>query len=306
VAGGLAAPSAEAADADADADATGAGRTPPSLPHHDEVVHVAGGRGFLGAAVVRALQRAGVGVSASGREGIAPDERPRITTLVWCAGSRAAELAALWGDHVEAPAAAMSALPALRAVIYTSSAEVYGTQPVPYPETAPRLGASAYARAKIYGEDTLTALCWPRGITLAIARPSVIYGPGQPPAMLLAQALAHLLRGEPLLVTAGAQTRDWLFVDDAAAALAALAVQRGHGVYNLGSGHERSVRGVLEQLAALVDADAAALIRWGALPYRDDETMRYALAIERARAELGWSPATTLEAGLAACVQAAR
>lgn len=272
----------------------------------DGHVHVAGGRGFLGTAVATALRRGGATVSVSGREGIADEDRPRITTLVWCAGNRDAELAALWRAHVAAPVAAVGELPALRAVVYVSSAEVYGVQPVPYPERAPRLGRSAYARAKLFGEDALAALCGQRDLALAIARPGVIYGPGQPPSLLIPEAIDHLLRGQPLATTGGAQTRDWIFIDDAAAAIAAMALRNARGSFNVGSGEERSVRALLEQLAALVGAEAAALVQWGARPYRDGETLRYALAIEQARAELGWAPTTTLEAGLAACVQAAR
>lgn len=275
--------------------------------------HVAGGRGFLGAAVVPALRSAGLTVSASGREGLPlPDERANVETLIWCAGGREGAPAALWQVHVEAACAAVSECPALRAVIYVSSGEVYGAQPVPYLEDAPRLGVSHYALSKIRGEDAISALCWHRGLDLTIVRPSLVYGPEQAAAMLLPSAIRAFLDGKPFPATAGEQTRDWIFVEDVAQAIATIATMAIRQpsprcqLYNLSSERERTVRGALALAAALVDDRAPSLIRWGALPYREHETMRYALSSVRARRELDWAPRISFEDGLAACIAATR
>lgn len=291
-----------------------------SAPRPRGAAHVVGGRGFLGSAIVRALARAGWRVSASGREGTASDEGTASPdeTLIWCAGERGGREGApeaLWHVHVEAACAAVSQRPALRALIYVSSGEVYGEQAVPFAEDAPLLGQSAYALAKRRGEDALTALCWQRGLALTIVRPSLIYGPAQAPAMLLPAALRALVAGAPFPTTAGAQTRDWIFVDDVAAAIAQIAAriaeppapeQGGLRIYNLASERERTVRSALTLAASLVGPGAVERIQWGALPYRPHETMRYVLSAARARRELDWAPRTSFEAGLAACVLAAR
>jgi nucleoside-diphosphate-sugar epimerase len=272
--------------------------------------HVAGGRGFLGAAVVRALRLAGRRVSVSGREGMPPrtadEASAEVETLIWCAGGREGAPAALWQVHVEAACAAVSGCPALRALIYVSSGEVYGAQAVPYLEEAPRLGVSHYALAKIRGEDALSALCSQRGIDLTIVRPSVIYGPAQLPPQLFPSAIERLLRGEALPVTSGEQTRDWIFVDDVAAAIAAVVHRRATGTFNVASDREVSVRHALTLLAEQLGGGAPAHIQWGALPYREHETMRYALDAARARAQLDWAPRVSLEEGMAVCVRAAR
>lgn len=287
-----------------------------SAPCPRGAAHVAGGRGFLGSAVVRALTSGGWRVSASGRQGAATaeDSAAADETLIWCAGERGGREGApeaLWHVHVEAACAAVSQRPALRALIYVSSGEVYGEQAVPFEEDAPLLGQSAYAMAKRGGEDALSALCWQRGLALTIVRPSLIYGPAQAPTMLLPAALRALVDGASFPTTAGAQTRDWIFVDDVAAAIAQLAAlpcpeRRGLRIYNLSSERERTVRSALSLAASLVGPGAAERLQWGALPYREHETMRYVLSAARARRELAWAPSTSFEAGLAACVQAAR
>lgn len=265
-------------------------------------VQVVGGRGFVGAAVVRALHGEGATVTVSGREPGSLD--PAAQILVWSAGSRAGEADELEEAHVHAPLAALAALPRVEAVVYLSSGEVYGAQAPPFDEAAPRLGTSAYARAKIRGEDAVERACADRGVRAVIVRPSVVYGPRQRPRQLLPHALEALRAGRPVALTAGEQTRDWIYVDDAARAVAALALGDHAGAFNVGSGQERTVRAALLELAQLLAAPAE-LLRFGALPYRPDEPMRYALSCERLRNEVGFRPRVPWRDGLARCLECA-
>lgn len=265
-------------------------------------VHVVGGRGFLGAAVVRALRCEGAAVTVSGR---APGQLDRAARLlVWSAGGRAGEAAELEEAHVQAPLAALAAMPRVEAVVYLSSGEIYGAQPPPFDERAPRLGTSAYARAKIRGEDALGGACAERGLRLVVVRPSVVYGAGQRPTQLLPQALEELRAGRALALTAGEQTRDWIHVDDVARAVATLALGPHCGAFNVGSGQERTVRAALAELAQLLAAPAE-LLRFGALPYRPDEPMRYALRCDRLQIEAGFRPRVEWREGLARCLEPA-
>lgn len=266
-------------------------------------VHVVGGQGFVGAAVVRALRAAGAAVSLSGRAGAPARHLADAEVLLWCAGGRGEDPEALLRSHAAAPVELLDATPAARAVVYVSSGEVYGSQEVPFDERAPCLGVTPYARAKRQGEELLRAACQRRGLTLAIARPAVIYGPGQRPGMLVPSAIAHLSRGQELAVTEGAQTRDFVYVEDVAAALTQLALAPRDDVFNLGTGQELRVRTLLELLADAIAPEARALLRWGQLPYRAQEQMRYALCSQRAARALGWRPMTELAQGLARCVR---
>jgi nucleoside-diphosphate-sugar epimerase len=224
-----------------------------------------GGKGFIANAAARALAAAGWTVEQFGREG----PRQGGDLLVWAAGRRAGDLEE---DHVRAPVRA--AKRATR-VVYLSSGEVYGAQTPPFSEDAPLLGDTPYARAKIAGEQALA------GAT--ILRPSVAWGPGQEhQPMLIPSLLRARARREVFRMTAGEQTRDFVHVDDVASAIVLVADQRNK-IFNAGTGIETRVIDVARALLPPELLDA------GAIPYRENEQMRYALESSRL-GSLGWSP----------------
>jgi nucleoside-diphosphate-sugar epimerase len=255
-------------------------------------VAVGGGRGFIGAAVCRALAAAGHDAIAFGREGAAAGG---ADVLVWAGGGREPDPAALRAVHVDAPVAAARVL-APRAIVYLSSAELYGGAPVPFREDGPIDPRTPYAQAKRDGELAIAAAA-PRVIVL---RPGVVYGPGQPERMLFAKVAAALAAGARVALSPGDQTRDFVWIDDVAALVARAALADAPaGVYNAGTGREVSVRDACLGIAAALGADRAALLDFGAQPYRAGEQMRYALDPARAAAALGWRATVSLEDGLA-------
>lgn len=249
-------------------------------------VLVAGGRGFIGAAAVRALTAAGHDVGV-----LEHDDDPAAVgaagwdALVWAAGARRATLDENRADHVTAPLAAVAATAGLTRVVYLSSGETYGAQDVPFREDAPLLGTSPYARAKIEGEQALTAACAPRALALTILRPAVVHGPGQRGPMFIPSLLAALAAGARFPMTAGAQTRDLVHVDDVARAIV-LALAGPPGTYNIASGVEVTLRDLALALAS--HHGRPDLLDVGALPYRPAEQMRYLLDPTRAAQALGW------------------
>lgn len=264
-------------------------------------VAVGGGRGFLGRAVVTALGRAGARALAFGREGLAEQTCPEVHALVWVGGGR--EGAELEEGHVAAPlrALAVAAARGARRAVYVSSGEVYGAQPVPFREEAARLGDTAYARAKIRGEDEFSAAAAGLGVAAVIVRPGVVYGPGQREGMLIPSLLATLGAGRRFACTAGAQTRDFVHVADVARVIARCAEDGAPpGVYNAGTGVETSVAAVVRLLAWR--AGRPELVDLGALPYRAGEVMRYALDPSRAREHLGVAAEVELARGLESLV----
>ena len=264
---------------------------------------VGGGGGFIGRRVCAA-------VAADDR----PTESPRwpvpfgregppevgCDALVWAAGGRSDDVAAMTEVHVAAPLRALLTLRPQR-LIYLSSAEVYGRIPAPFCEADAACPESVYGTAKQAGEVTLGVACEALRCALIVLRPTVVYGSGQSPTMLLPAALAALRAGRRFPATAGEQTRDFLHVDD----LAGLVVRcldddAPPGTYNAGSGRDRPVREALMLLAAAIGPDAARLLEFGALPTRPGEAMRYAVDTTRCEAVRGWQAAISLEAGLAA------
>jgi nucleoside-diphosphate-sugar epimerase len=136
-------------------------------------------------------------------------------------------------------------------------------------------------------------------------RPFGPYGPADAPDRLLPEVTRALLEGREIAVTAGEQVRDYLHVEDHAAAFVLAATHelpRTGEVYNVGSGEGVTVRALCEMVAAAVGAGALGRIRFGALPYRADEVWEMVADIGAARRDLGFSPRVPLREGLARTV----
>jgi dTDP-L-rhamnose 4-epimerase len=137
--------------------------------------------------------------------------------------------------------------------------------PAPTPEWKRPNLASVYALTKYVQEQmtlTVTAAYGMEGVALRLFN---VYGPGQalsnPYTGVLANFASRLANNKPPLVFEdGGQRRDFVHVDDVAEAFA-LALEHPKapgGVYNIGSGQDRSILQVAEMLAAAMNkADIA-------------------------------------------------
>jgi nucleoside-diphosphate-sugar epimerase len=135
-------------------------------------------------------------------------------------------------------------------------------------------------------------------LPVAIARPMMVYGPGQWDLVkVLPYVTVSLLGGTSPALGSGRRELDWIFVDDVVDGMLAIAETAAADgrVVDLGTGVLTSVRGVVERVAALVDSSAR--VRFGAVADRPLERP-CAARIEETRRLIGWSPHTTLDEGL--------
>jgi nucleoside-diphosphate-sugar epimerase len=129
------------------------------------------------------------------------------------------------------------------------------------------------------------------------------YGPGGQRKGLISSVATALLRGLPAPTTSGAQVRDFVYVDDVAAAFAALLQRDMRDPVNIGSGVGSKVRDVVDLLGRLTGRPE--LIEYGAMAEREDEPPSIVADVTRME-ELGWRPQVDLEDGLARTVAALR
>jgi nucleoside-diphosphate-sugar epimerase len=150
------------------------------------------------------------------------------------------------------------------------------------------------SKASLY----LTSAAWARntGASLAWARLFYQFGPGEDLRRLVPSVVTALLANRPVAVTTGLQVRDYLHVDDVAAAIAQLAISDATGPFNVGSGRPVRVRDLVSELEHQIGRPG--LILYGELPDTDDPPFICANS-RRLRAATGWQPSRTLEAGLA-------
>ncbi|MFN3387289.1 MAG: NAD-dependent epimerase/dehydratase family protein [Allosphingosinicella sp.] len=128
--------------------------------------------------------------------------------------------------------------------------------PVATPEWKRPDLASIYALGKYVQERTTLIMSEAYGMEGVCLRLFNVYGPGQalsnPYTGVLAIFASRLLNGQqPMIFEDGEQRRDFVYVGDVARAFAdALELPQAKGeVFNIGSGHDRSVTEVAQELA---------------------------------------------------------
>ena len=142
------------------------------------------------------------------------------------------------------------------------------------------------------------------GVSLAWGRVFFLYGPGEKPGRLVSDVVARLLRGEPVETTAGTQQRDFMHVEDVAAAFAALLMSDVQGPVNIATGEARSLARLLEEIAR--QTGGGALLRLGSRPMPANEPARLLAATQRLRDEVGFTPRFGLPDGIADVIDAWR
>jgi dTDP-glucose 4,6-dehydratase len=198
-------------------------------------------------------------------------------------------------------------------VVHVSTDEVFGslgptglfTEETPYRPNSP------YSASKAAADHLARAWCHTYKLPVVTTNCSNNYGPYQFPEKLIPLMIQNALAGKPLPVYGrGENVRDWLFVDDHAAALI-VALERGEPgeTYNIGGESERRNLDVVHAICELVDelAPNAAIGRRSALVKfvtdRPGHDLRYAIDTSKAKRELGWRPAETFESGLRKTVE---
>jgi nucleoside-diphosphate-sugar epimerase len=134
------------------------------------------------------------------------------------------------------------------------------------------------------------------GFELAWGRIFFVYGPGEPDGRLVPSVGKALLTGEPVPTTRGDQIRDFMHVQDVAAAFATLADSGVTGAVNVASGEPVAVKEVVNGLAEA--AGRPDLPRPGALPDREGDPPRLVADVSRLRDEVGFAPRIALTEGL--------
>ena len=190
-----------------------------------------------------------------------------------------------------------------RLVFASTGGAIYGNpQRLPAGEDHLANPLSPYGISKLSGE-TYVRYFGTTGLWWAILRYANVYGPRQDPrgeAGVVSIFTQALLDGRaPTVFGDGAQTRDFVYVEDVARANLLATDAAASDLANIGTGVETSVNDIARHLAALTGFRGDPL---HAAP-RPGEVRRIVLDASKARRWLGWSPQTPLEEGLRRTVE---
>ena len=191
---------------------------------------------------------------------------------------------------------------------HISTDEVYGTLGATgyFTEKTPYSPHSPYSASKASSDHLVRAWHDTYGMPTLITNCSNNYGPYHFPEKLIPLVILNALDGRPLPVYgAGANVRDWLFVEDHARALLLVNEKGAPGeTYNVGGHNERTNLEVVKTVCAILDelrprADGTryeSLITYVA--DRPGHDLRYAIDPAKLMGELGWRPRENFETGI--------
>ena len=186
-------------------------------------------------------------------------------------------------------------------IIHVGTGFEYADQERPIVETDALVpSASRYGAAKAAASAAVGSFADALAITLL--RPFNVYGAGDAAPRLGSYLIEKARARETLDVTASAQVRDFLHVDDCSRCLwiaaAAQSPDPGLLTLNVGSGKPIPLRSYIEGIVnALGRAGITCDVRFGARPYRAGEPMISVPDLSRLNATLDWQPKIDLAWG---------
>jgi nucleoside-diphosphate-sugar epimerase len=286
-------------------------------------IAVTGGAGFIGQHAVKALTAAGHDVHTLGRSNPKDSSANFHAVDLMAPKEVHACLASLQADHLlhlawytepgkfwRSPqnlhwiSASLNLLEAFaegggkRAVMAGTCAEYdWGSGDGRFDEySSPIRPSNLYGESKDALRRVAVSYAQTAGLSLAWGRVFFVYGPGEKPGRLVADAIHTLSEGREFPATAGTQRRDFMHAEDVGAAFAALLVSAVQGEVNIASGEAVEVRSLLERIGALTGRSN--LLRIGAVQAPRFEPSLIEGIPKRLNEEVGYRPRWTLDDGL--------
>ena len=190
--------------------------------------------------------------------------------------------------------------------LHVSTDEVFGSLGATgyFDETTRYDPRSPYSASKAGSDHLVRAAGETYGLPVLISNCSNNYGPRQFPEKLIPLMILNALEGKPLPVYGdGLNVRDWIHVEDHAAALIGILEQGRPGeTYCVGARSERTNLQVVKCICAVLDrlrpetAPHERLIAYVA--DRPGHDRRYAIDSSKVEREVGWRPSRSFEQGL--------
>ena len=183
--------------------------------------------------------------------------------------------------------------------LQVSTDEVYGALGATgmFTEATPLAPNSPYSASKASADLIVRAYDKTYGMPVNITRCSNNYGPYQFPEKLIPLMINNCLNGKNLPVYGdGMQVRDWLYVEDHCAAIAAVLEKGRTGeVYNIGGNNEKANIDIVKLIIGSTGRSEELIVHVKDRPGHD---RRYAIDNTKITTELGWAPRHSFETGM--------
>ena len=184
-----------------------------------------------------------------------------------------------------------------RVVVYGSSLE-YGHRDQPLREDLVATPHTLHGATKLCATHLFLQACHSFDLPVVVLRPFLVYGPWESGSRLLSKAILAGMEGRSIQLTSPGVRRDYLFIDDLIdASLIALSKEEAIGeIINIGSGTQVSNEALVAEINKLTGFNLR--ISSDDYPRRETDTEYWVADPRKCQALLGWSPSTSLVAGL--------
>jgi nucleoside-diphosphate-sugar epimerase len=190
-------------------------------------------------------------------------------------------------------------------LVFVSSRLAYGRVGAdPVTEDRVPSPTSVHAVHKLAVEQYLQVYRHVYGLACTTARLTNPYGPGQPSDRtaygVINRMIHQALAGDRIPIYGdGRQRRDYIYIDDAVAALLKLAELPASAgrTYNVGSGVGTPLVDMARAVTSIAGGGRLEMVAWPPLAERT-ETGDFVADVGRIRRELGWEPRVSLAEGL--------
>src|SRR5512139_3953494 len=190
-------------------------------------------------------------------------------------------------------------------VIHTSTSEVYGTaRYVPIDEKHPLQAQSPYSASKIAADKLAESYFLSFDLPVAVIRPFNTFGPRQSLRAVIPTILSQALEGKRIQLGNTKPRRDFLYVKDTVRGFIEVAgCDKAVGkVVNVGAGRDISIGELAETIRRLIGNVGELDIEDRRFRPEKSEVMQLLADTRLAKELFGWSPAYSLEEGLAETV----
>jgi nucleoside-diphosphate-sugar epimerase len=151
-----------------------------------------------------------------------------------------------------------------------------------------------YSRCKNALRETLAAEARQDGSRFGWGRVFYPYGVGEHPARLCSSVLQKLRAGESITLKTPHSRKDYIYIDDLAAAILLTLERQFAGIINWGTGTGISVREIADTAARLLGRPELVTNA----PQLAPDPFDYVVADNQKLRQLGWQPAHSIEVGL--------
>ncbi len=194
-----------------------------------------------------------------------------------------------------------------KAVIHTSTSEVYGTaEKIPISETHPLKAQSPYSASKIAADKIAESFYRSFDTPVITVRPFNTYGPRQSIRAVIPTIITQALSEKNILLGDMRPTRDFLYVSDTVRGFLEIArnAEKLFGeTLNLGTGVEISIEKLAQTITKVTQSQAKVVFDATKIRPTKSEVNRLCADVSRIKKKIGWKSEIKLEDGLKETVQ---